>query len=84
MATATTGVTATNDVERIRVLKIAITAPTVRAKHRWLKAAWTEHNVRAKAMTTGIRNEFLLIAACGLDLHHRVGRAAAITHGREG
>ncbi len=40
--------------------------------------------MRAKAMAAGMRNEFLLIAARALDLHHRAGRAAAIAQGREG
>jgi hypothetical protein len=39
--------------------------------------------VRAKAMAAGMRNEFLVIAAFALDLHHRAGRAAAIAHRRE-
>ena len=39
--------------------------------------------VRAKAMAAGMRNEFLLIAAFALNLHHRAGRAAAIAHRRE-
>jgi len=36
--------------------------------------------VRAKAMAAGMRNEFLLIAAFALELHHRAGRSAAIAH----
>jgi hypothetical protein len=39
--------------------------------------------VRAKAMTAGMRNEFLVIAAFALDLHHRAGRAAAMPQRRE-